>query len=64
MYHIDYNVYSVQLKTNLNNILKFVDLRTHEGAQWEIQEMAKAVLGITKELFPITVSAYIKNKKG
>tara|TARA_R110002110_G_scaffold294356_2_gene508368 strand:+ start:311 stop:1006 length:696 start_codon:yes stop_codon:yes gene_type:complete len=43
---------------NLNNILKFIDLRTHEGAQWEIQEMAKAMLEITNKLYPVTVAAY------
>ena len=43
---------------NLNNILKFIDLRTHEGAQWEIQEMAKAMLEIISKLFPVTVAAY------
>ena len=48
---------------NLNNILKFVDLRIHEGAQGEIQEVAKAVLKITKDLYPLTVGAYEKTKK-
>ena len=43
---------------NLNNILKFIDLRTHEGAQWEIQEMAKGMLGIITKLYPVTVGAY------
>jgi len=43
---------------NLNNILKFIDLRTHEGAQWEIQEMAKAMLEIITKLYPVTVGAY------
>ena len=43
---------------NLNNILKFIDLRTHEGAQWEIQEMAKAMLDIITKLYPVTVGAY------
>ena len=27
-----------------NNLLKFIDLRTHDGAQWEIQQVAKACL--------------------
>jgi len=49
--------------SNLNNILKFVDLRIHEGAQGEIQEVAKAVLSLTKNLYPITVGAYEKAKK-
>jgi thymidylate synthase (FAD) len=48
---------------NLNNILKFIDLRIHEGAQGEIQEVAKAVLKITKDLYPLTVGAYEKAKK-
>ena len=43
---------------NLNNILKFIDLRVHEGAQWEIQEMAKAMLDIITKLYPVTVGAY------
>ena len=44
--------------TNLNNLLKFIDLRTHEGAQWEIQKTAEACLDIATDLFPITVSSY------
>tara|TARA_Y100000296_G_C5147422_1_gene244487 strand:+ start:460 stop:1149 length:690 start_codon:yes stop_codon:yes gene_type:complete len=57
------NMYTEYYGTaNLNNILKFVDLRTHEGAQWEIQQVAKAVLDITKDLFPVTVEAYAKSR--
>ena len=48
---------------NLNNILKCLDLRIHAGAQGEIQEVAKAILKITKKLYPITVGAYEKTKK-
>ena len=43
---------------NLNNILKFIDLRTHEGAQKEIQDMAKGMLKIISKLYPVTVRAY------
>jgi thymidylate synthase (FAD) len=43
---------------NLSNILKFVDLRLHEGAQLEIQQVAQAVLDIVTELYPETVGAY------
>ena len=53
------NLYTEYYGTaNLNNILKFIDLRTHEGAQWEIQVVAQAVLDIVTELFPITMKAY------
>ena len=45
---------------NLNNLLKFVSLRTHEGAQWEIQQVAKACLDIAEDLFPTTVDSYKK----
>ena len=43
---------------NLNNILKFIDLRSHEGAQWEIQVVAKAMLKILEDLYPDTIKAY------
>ena len=43
---------------NLSNLLKFIDLRSHEGAQWEIQKVAEACLEIASELYPKTVAAY------
>ena len=53
------NLYTEYYGTvNLNNLLKFIDLRTHDGAQWEIQQVAKACLDIATELWPITVGAY------
>ena len=45
--------------TNLNNLMKFIELRTHDGAQWEIKQVALACLEIAKELYPITVGSYI-----
>ena len=57
------NLYTEYYGTvNLNNLFKFIDLRTHDGAQWEIQQVAKACLGITKDLFPETVKAYTEVK--
>jgi thymidylate synthase (FAD) len=53
------NLYTEYYGTvNLNNLLKFIDLRTHDGAQWEIQQVAKACLDIATDLWPITVGAY------
>lgn len=50
---------------NLSNLLKFIDLRTHDGAQWEIQRVAQACLEIATDLFPETVGAYrsIRNEE-
>ena len=57
------NMYTQYYGTvNLNNLLKFIDLRTHEGAQWEIQKVAEACLEIATELFPVTVGAYRKER--
>jgi thymidylate synthase (FAD) len=57
------NLYTEYYGTvNLNNLLKFIDLRTHEGAQWEIQRVAEACLDIATELWPITVNAYREQK--
>lgn len=43
---------------NLNNLLKFISLRMHDGAQWEIQKVAEACLEIATDLFPVTVGAF------
>ena len=57
------NMYTEYYGTvNLSNLLKFVDLRTHDGAQWEIQKVAEACLDIAEELFPITIGEYRKIK--
>ena len=59
------NLYTEYYGTvNLNNLLKFIDLRTHEGAQWEIQQAAIACLEIATELWPITVNSYRKLRGG
>ena len=59
------NLYTEYYGTvNLSNLLKFIDLRTHEGAQWEIQQAALACLEIATELFPETVGAYREIKSG
>ena len=55
------NLYTEYYGTaNLHNLLKFVSLRIHEGAQWEIQQVAKACLQIAKQHFPHAVESYIK----
>jgi thymidylate synthase (FAD) len=60
------NLYTEYYGTvNCSNLLKFIDLRTHEGAQWEIQKVAEACLEIATDLFPETVGAYrrIRNEE-
>lgn len=53
------NMYTEYYGTvNLNNLLKFVSLRIHEGAQWEIQELAQGMLKIAEGLWPIAVKAF------
>ena len=57
------NLYTQYFGTaSLHNLLKFVSLRVHEGAQWEIQQVAKACLEIAKQHFPHSVESYIKHK--
>ena len=58
------NLYAKYYGTvNLSNLLKFIDLRTHEGAQWEIQKMAEACLDIAAEIWPFSVGAYRELRK-
>ncbi|MBT96446.1 MAG: thymidylate synthase (FAD) [Acidimicrobiaceae bacterium] len=55
------NLYTEYYGTvNLHNLLKFVSLRIHAGAQWEIQQVAKACLRIAKHKFPYATAAFIK----
>lgn len=49
--------------TNLSNLLKFIELRTHDGAQWEIQQVANACLEIAHSLWPVAVGTYRETKK-
>ena len=57
------NMYTEYYGTcNLSNLLKFIDLRLHEGAQQEIQVVAEACLDLAKKFFPITVNSYLKSK--
>lgn len=46
--------------TNLHNLLKFISLRSHPGAQWEIQQVANACLNIALKHFPVATEAYIE----
>ena len=60
------NMYTEYYGTcNLNNLIKFYELRTHDGAQWEIQKLAHACMDIAKTLWPTTIESYIslKNKR-
>jgi len=49
--------------TDLHNLLKFVELRVHEGAQWEIQQVAKACLEISSQFFPESIKAWKNTNK-
>ncbi len=57
------NLYTEYYGTvNLHNLLKFVSLRVHSGAQWEIQQVAKACLKIARETFPHSIEAFEKHR--
>ena len=58
------NLYTEYYGTcSLLNALKFISLRSHEGAQWEIQKVAEAMLGILEDLYPVTIAAYKENEE-
>ena len=49
---------------NLHNALHFIKLRSHEGAQWEIQQVAKAMLEMLEPLFPVAIEAWREKENG
>jgi len=53
------NLYTEYYGTvNASNLLKFIELRLHDGAQWEIQQVAKACGRIATELWPQMMKSY------
>jgi thymidylate synthase (FAD) len=53
------NLYTEYYGTvNLGNLIKFLELRLHDGAQWEIQQVARACGQIATQLWPNTMAAY------
>ena len=58
------NLYTEYYGTcNLNNLIKFINLRMHTGAQWEIQQVALGCLTIAESLWPIAVKSFKQQKK-
>jgi len=53
------NLYTEYYGTcNLNNLVKFLDLRLDSHAQWEIRKVAEACRDIAKELWPEAMSHF------
>jgi len=58
------NLYTQYYGTvNLHNLIKFIKLRQHDGAQWEIQKVAEACLEVSQKIFPISTAAYFSGEK-
>lgn len=56
------NLYTTYIGTcNLNNLIKFIKLRDHEGAQEEIRQVAIACRDIVKHLWPEIIEALYKD---
>ena len=57
------NMYTQYYGTvNMSNLLKFISLRTHEGAQWEIRKTAEACLDLAMDLWPISLSSWSETR--
>jgi thymidylate synthase, flavin-dependent len=65
--NLPFSTYSHMFDTvNLLNLLKFLDLRLHPHAQYEIQVYAKAILDLIRSVVPVTHNIYteaFKNDK-
>jgi len=49
-------------KTDLHNLLHFLDLRCATDAQYEIREYANAIVALVEPIVPITIKIW-KNKR-
>ena len=53
------NLYTTYIGTcNLNNLIKFINLRDHEGAQEEIRQVAQACRQIAQNVWPEIMAFY------
>ena len=58
------NLYTEYYATcNLNNLIKFIELRTHAGAQQEIRVLAEKMLEIASDIWPIATESLKNGKK-
>lgn len=48
---------------NLRSFLHFIELRLHEGAQWEVKQYAKAMLEQVEKVFPETIKIWREIKE-
>lgn len=55
--------YTAQVKVDIHNLLKFLDLRLASEAQWEIREYAKAILHLTEPYFPNIMKWYRETRE-
>jgi len=57
------NLYTEMYATvNLHNLVHFIELRIHTGAQWEIQQYAKALLDLAESTAPVSISAIRRHR--
>lgn len=55
------NMYTEMYATvNLHNLIHFIELRIHAGAQWEIQQYAHKLLDLAEEAAPFAIKAIRK----
>ncbi|NQV15554.1 FAD-dependent thymidylate synthase [bacterium] len=55
------NMYTEMYATvNLHNLIHFIELRIHVGAQWEIQQYALKLLDLAEEAAPFAIKAIRK----
>ena len=47
---------------SLQALLHFIDLRDHDGSQWEIRQYAKAIPGLVEDIVPYAMEAWQKNR--
>lgn len=49
---------------DLHNLLRFIKLRLHPHAQWEIREYARVILDLTRRVAPMTCEAFEEHWQG
>ncbi len=47
---------------NMRSLMNFLELRLSKSAQWEIRQIAKAIVRILEQVVPLTLSTFLEKK--
>jgi thymidylate synthase (FAD) len=48
---------------NMRSLMNFLELRLSKAAQWEIRQIAQAIVRVLEQVVPLTLSTFLEKKE-